>query len=108
MDLINYEHFSKLNIRIGTIIEAEKVLNADKLLKLIIDFGDEKRQIISGIAEWYSPEQLIGKQVPVLINLEPRKFKGLESQGMILAADENDKAVLMHPEKNIPNGSEVC
>lgn len=109
MDLINYAYFSKMKIRIGTIVEAEKVPETDKLLKLIIDLGDEKRQVISGIAVEYSePETLIGLQIPVLVNLEPRKIKGLESQGMILCADENGAAVLLHPGRKLPNGCKIC
>ncbi len=107
METINYDHFAKLNIRIGTVIEAEKIENTDKLMKLLVNFGDEKRTIVSGIAEWYSPEDLVGKQVPVLINLEPRKLKGVESQGMILAADEDGKAILLNPIKKIPDGTPV-
>ncbi len=107
MESITYDDFKKLKIVIGKIIEAEKVPDADKLLKLIVDIGTEKRQIVSGIAAWYFPEDLIGKQIPVLINLEPRKFRGVESQGMILAADFNESAVLLHPGKEVLNGSEV-
>lgn len=107
MDTINYEHFSKIKIRVGTIESCEKLPNADKLLKLIIDFGDERRQILSAIAEWYKPEDLIGKQIPVLVNLEPRMMRGEESQGMILAADSNDGPVLLLPEKKLENGSSV-
>ncbi len=107
MDPINFDDFKKLQIVIGTIVEAEKVPDADKLLKLIIDVGSEKRQIVSGIAEWYKPEDLIGKQIPVLINLEPRNFRGVLSQGMILAATFEDRAFLLHPEKPLNNGAEI-
>lgn len=106
--MINFDDFSKLEIRIGKIISAEKVENADKLLRLEVDFGDEKRQIVSGIAQFYAPEDLVGKQCPFITNLEPRKFKGVESQGMIMAADPGDNtAVLLHPDKEIPEGSKV-
>lgn len=107
MDTIDYDHFSKIKIQIGTIIEAEAVEKSDKLIKMLIDFGEEKRTVLSGIAKWYKPEDLIGKQVPVLMNLEPRKIMGIESQGMMLAADEDDAAVLLNPIKEIPNGSPV-
>lgn len=100
------DDFAKLEIKIGTIISAEKVEDADKLLKLEINLGDEKRTIASGIAEWYKPEDLVGKQVPVLVNLEPRNFRGVESQGMILAAGD-DIAVMMHPDRELPPGSKV-
>lgn len=112
--MVNFDDFAKLQIKIGTIIEIEKVPDADKLLKIIIDFGDEKRQIMSGIAKFYPDYNiLIGKQVPVLVNLEPRKFRGFESQGMIIMADVVDsegkstKVVQLHPAENIPNGSTV-
>jgi|SRR3989338_1706306 len=105
---INFDDFLKLEVKIGTILEAEKVPDTDKLIKLTIDLGSEKRQLVAGIAETYEPEDLIGMQIPVLVNLEPRKIKGVESQGMILCADENGKAVLMHPDRKLPNGSKIC
>lgn len=84
---ITYEDFSKLDIRVGTILEAERVPKTDKLLKLIIDTGLDKRTVVSGIAEWYKPEDAIGKKVSILVNLAPRKIKGIESKGMILMAE---------------------
>ena len=108
--MITYDDFAKLDIRIGTIESAEKMPNGDKLLKLQVNFGEEKRQILSGTAEFYSPESLVGKQCPFLINLEPRKIKGEESQGMLLAIDPSgDKkdCVIMHPEKKVDNGTRV-
>lgn len=107
MDLINYDDFAKLNIRIGNILEAEQVEGSEKLIKMLIDFGDEKRTIVSGIAKWYTPTDLIGKQVPVLVNLEPRKLKGVESQGMMLCADMDGDAVILNPDKEISAGSPV-
>lgn len=104
---ITFEEFKKLRIRIGLIVEAEKVEGTDKLLKLQVDFNDEKRQIVSGIAEFYKPEQLVGKQFPFVVNLEPRIIRGVESQGMILAVDVEGKAVLLKPVKKVPNGSVV-
>lgn len=102
-----FEDFEKLDIRIGTVVSAEKVEDADKLLKLEIDFGDEKRIVASGIAEYFQPEDLVGKQMPVLVNLEPRNFRGVESQGMILVADNNGEIVLLHPNREVPPGSKV-
>lgn len=99
--------FKKLDIRIGTVLAAEKVAGADKLLRLQIDFGIEERQVITGMAEFFEPAHFIGKQLPVLLNLEFRKFKSLESQGMILAADVEGKPALLHPEKEVPEGSIV-
>jgi methionine--tRNA ligase beta chain len=104
---INYEEFQKLRVRIGLIVEAEKVEGTDKLLKLKVDFGDEKRQIVSGIAEFYTPEKLIGKQFPFVVNLEPRTIRGVESQGMILAISSGEKIVLLKPQKKVPAGSSV-
>jgi methionine--tRNA ligase beta chain len=105
--MINFEHFKQLDIKIGTVIEAETIPNADKLLKLQIDLGTETRQVLAGIAEFIDdPKDLIGKQIPVLTNLEPRTMRGLESQGMILAAEDGGP-VLLHPEKEVPNGSPV-
>lgn len=106
--MINYEDFKKVEIKIGTIKEAEKVEKADKLLKLTVDFGEETRTIVSGIAKWYDPENLIGKQMPFVTNLEPREMFGIESQGMILAAhSSDDSAVLLNPDKEVPAGVEL-
>ena len=103
---ISFEDFKKLDVRIGTVLTCEKMEGSDKLLKLEVDFGEFKRQIVSGIAEFYAPEYLVGKQCPFIVNLEPRTIRGVESQGMILAADPGDNtAVLLHPEKQLPNGS---
>lgn len=104
---IKYEDFSKLDIRIGKVISAEKVEGTDKLIKIEVDIG-EKRILVAGIADSYSPEDIVGKQIPILANLEPRKLRGIESQGMILAADLKGKAVLLHPDKKLPEGSKVC
>ncbi|MFA5822644.1 MAG: methionine--tRNA ligase subunit beta [Thermodesulfovibrionales bacterium] len=105
--MITFEEFKKLDIRIGKIVFAEKVAGTDKLLRLEIDFGMEKRQVVAGIAEAYQPEQILGKEIPVLMNLEPRKIRGVESQGMILAVGIEGKPVLMHPDQEVPPGSVV-
>ncbi|MFZ5559842.1 MAG: methionine--tRNA ligase subunit beta [Patescibacteria group bacterium] len=105
--MISFDDFNKLDIRIGTILEAEKVEGADKLLKLLVDIGEEKRILIAGIAEDYQPEDIIGKQIPILTNLEPKTLRGIESQGMILAIDIEGRATLMHPDKKVANGSKV-
>ncbi|MBD3363345.1 tryptophan--tRNA ligase [Candidatus Dojkabacteria bacterium] len=105
--VIGYEDFAKLDIRVGTIKKAEEVESADKLLKLIVDLGKEERQLMAGLAEFYSPEELVGKQIPVLFNLEPKVIRGLESQGMILAADDSGKVVLLNPDKEIESGTKV-
>jgi peptide-methionine (S)-S-oxide reductase len=107
--MINYDDFAKLDIRIGTVTSAERIEGADKLLKLTVDLGSETRQIVAGIAQIVAdPAELVGKQLPILCNLEPRMLRGVESQGMMLAAgDENDLAVLLYPSHMIPNGSKV-
>lgn len=101
------DDFKKLDIRVGTVVSAEKVEGADKLLKLEFDFGDEKRQVVSGIAETYNAEEMVGKQIPVIFNLEPREIFGIESQGMILAATDEGKPVVLTVDKKVPAGSTV-
>lgn len=107
--MINFEEFSKIEVRIGKIVEAERVPETDKLIRMQVDLGEESlRQIVSGIAEWYGPEDLIGKLIPIVANLEPRKFKGVESQGMIMAAkDETGKPILLHPADEVSPGASV-
>lgn len=105
--MVNYDDFAKLEIKIGTILTAEIVPEADKLLKLTVDVGEENpRQIVSGIREFFpNLEILIGKQCPFLTNLEPRTIRGLESQGMILAVGANDEFTLLSPDKTMPVGA---
>jgi len=104
----SFEDFTKMDLRVGTIITAEKVAKADKLLQLTVDTGIDKRTIVSGIAKFYKPEEIIGKKVTVLLNLPPRKIRGIESNGMILMA-ENSKGELsfMSPEKDFEAGSGI-
>ncbi|MBK7957671.1 MAG: methionine--tRNA ligase [Bacteroidetes bacterium] len=104
---ISFDDFAKMDIRIGTILEASKVEKADKLLKLKVDLGYEVRTIVSGIAEHFKPEDIIGQQVSVIANLAPRKIRGEESKGMILMAEENGKLKFMTTLDPIANGSEV-
>jgi len=107
-ETIDFEDFTKLDIRIGTILEAEKVAKTKKLLKLKVDVGIDTRTIVSGIAESFSPEEIIGQQVSVLVNLAPRKIRGVESQGMILMTDTPDsKLAFVEPAKEVKNGQEV-
>lgn len=105
--MINFDEFKKIDLRIGTILEASRVEGSEKLLKLIIDLGAEKRQILSGIGKSYAPEALIGKQVALVVNLEPRMMMGLESKGMILAASGADGISLLFPEKPVPPGAQI-
>ena len=107
-ETVTYEDFTKMDIRVGKILECQKVPKTDKLLQFKIDDGLEKRTIVSGIAKYYKPEELIGKQVCFVANLAPRKLKGIVSEGMILSAENNDGnlAVIM-PEREVKPGSEV-
>ncbi|MDO8729342.1 MAG: methionine--tRNA ligase [bacterium] len=106
--MISIEDFKKLDIKIGRVKSVEKVDGADKLLKFIFDFGGEERQVISGIAEFYTDlPSLVGKEMPVLVNLEPRTIRGYESSGMILAASADGRPVILHPESDVPPGSLV-
>ncbi len=107
-ELITYDDFTKLDIRTGTILEAEKVAKTKKLLKLLVDTGIDKRTVVSGIAEYYNPEELKGKKVSILVNLAPRSIKGIESQGMILMAENADGSLsFVASEKKVNNGSEI-
>ncbi len=104
-DTIEFDDFTKLDIRVGTILEAEKVAKTKKLLKLTVDVGLDKRTIVSGIAESFKPEDIIGQQVSVVCNLAPRKLKGIESQGMILMTDTPDgKLAFVQPSTEVNNG----
>ena len=104
---IDYEHFSKISMMVGTIQSAEDIPKADKLYKLMVDLGPEIgiRQILAGIKPSYEKESLVNKQIIVVVNLAPRKLRGFESQGMLLAASQDGKAVLLQPEASVPNGT---
>ena len=104
----SFEDFEKMDIRTATVLEAERVPKTDKLLKLTIDTGIDKRVIVSGIAEYYSPEDMLGKQICILANLKPRTIKGIESKGMILMAKQNDgKMRFITPQEVVVNGAQV-
>src|SRR4051812_39006702 len=106
--MASIDEFKKLEIKIGKVVSAEKIPEGDKLLKLIVDFGTETRQIMSGIAEFFpEPLALVGQEMPFVTNLEPRMLRGYESNGMILAADGDGGPVLLHPETEVPPGSIV-
>ncbi len=108
MDTINYEEFSKVKLKVVEILSAERVEGSDKLLKLEVNLGDSKRQIIAGIGKAYAPENLVGKKIVIVANLEPRKLMGLESQGMLLAAStETEGPVLLIPDGDIAPGAEI-
>ncbi len=107
-DNVSFDDFSKMDIRTATIVAAEKVAKTKKLLKLTVDTGIDTRTIVSGIAEHFSPEEIIGKQVCLLVNLEPRELKGITSQGMVLMAEDSEgKLHFVAPQKPINNGAEV-
>ncbi len=105
---VSYDDFAKIDLRVGTIVEAEKVAKADKLLKLTIDTGIDKRTVVSGIAEHYQPEEIIGQQVTILVNLAPRALRGIESQGMILMAENKEgKLCFVAPTQPFESGNEI-
>ncbi len=105
---VSYDDFSKMDIRIATIIEAEKIPKTDKLLKLTVDTGIDKREIVSGIAKYYKPEEIIGKQICLLVNLEIRKLRGVESEGMVLMAENKDGTLIfLSPENLSDNGAKI-
>ena len=103
-----YKDFKKLDIRIGTVESCEKVEGTDKLYRLIVDCGeDEPRQILSSLVDWYTAEELIGKVIPVLVNLKPAKIFGQMSYGMLLAAEVSDECVLLTTDRVIQNGARI-
>ncbi len=105
--MVTFEDFKRLDIRIGRVIAAAKVEGTDKLLRLEVDLGEKKQQLVAGIAEYYRPDEVLNKELPVLVNLESRKIKGVESQGMILAISGENKINLLHPDKEVAPGSRV-
>jgi methionyl-tRNA synthetase len=108
LNMLNIEDFAKLDIRIGEIVSVEIVPDTDKLLELKVDFGEEEpRTIVSGISQYYSPEDLTGRQAPFVTNLEPREIKGILSQGMILAVGNSKGITLLNVDSRVENGSKV-
>jgi len=105
--LVSYEDFKKLDIRVALVEKVEKVPKADKLYKLFVDLGTEKRTLVAGLAEHYKADELIGKKIVILTNLEPRKLRGILSEGMLLAAVEGDKVSILTPDKDLPSGAKV-
>ena len=105
---ISYDDFAKLDIRIGTVLAAELVPETDKLIKCTIDFGElGTRTIVSGIAQWKNPEELVGKQLPYIVNLAPKMLRGVESQGMLLAASDEAGVALLFAERMLPSGTKL-
>ena len=107
MTVITYDDFSKLDMKVAKVISVEKIPGKSKIVKGVIDLGDEKRDVIIGGAEYYQPEELIGKIVISLVNLEPRKIAGIESGAMLLAADLNDKPFWLTVNEDVPLGTRI-
>lgn len=105
--MINIDEFRKLELKIGTVKKAEPHPNADRLMVLQVDLGSEERQIIAGIRGQYTPEELLDRQIVVVANLETARLRGLESQGMVLAASDSDRIVILTPEKRVSPGAKV-
>jgi methionine--tRNA ligase beta chain len=105
--MVSYEEFKKFDIRVALVEDVEKVPKADKLYKLSIDLGTEKRTLVAGLAEHYKAEEIKGKKIVVLTNLEPRKLRGILSQGMLLAAVDGDKVSILVPQKDLPPGARI-
>jgi methionine--tRNA ligase beta chain len=105
--MITIDDFRKVELKVATIKSAEPHPNADRLMVLHVDLGDEQRQICAGIKNHYTPEDLIGKQVVVVANLETAKLRGMESQGMLLAASDEGRVIILTPEKSVQSGSKV-
>ena len=106
-DTITIDEFSALDLRIGTVTSAEPHPNADRLMVLKVDLGSEERQLVAGIRGHYTPEELTGRQLVVVANLKPAKLRGIESQGMILAASAGEQLVILAPEQRIAPGAKV-
>ncbi|PIR44026.1 methionine--tRNA ligase subunit beta [Candidatus Wolfebacteria bacterium CG10_big_fil_rev_8_21_14_0_10_31_9] len=110
--MINYEDFQKLDLRVAKVLEVERVKGSEKLLKLKLDDGEATlpagRQVVAGIGKVYAPEDLIGKEIIIIVNLEPRSLMGIESNGMVLAGHgENGEAIILQPEREVPPGSKI-
>ena len=106
--LISIDTFAQIDLRVGQVVRAERVPNADKLLRLEVDLAEpEPRQLLAGVAEWYAPEGLVGQKILVVANLQPRRMRGLESRGMLLAASDDGRPLLATVPPETPNGSRL-
>ena len=105
--MITIDDFKKVELKVARILEASRVEGSDKLLKLKVDIGDEQRQIIAGIGKSYQPEELVSREIIIAANLEPRSLMGLESQGMLLAANDENGPIILIPEKETPPGTGI-
>ncbi|KYH42018.1 MAG: hypothetical protein AYL32_001440 [Candidatus Bathyarchaeota archaeon B26-2] len=105
---ISFEEFKKLDLRVGKILEAKQIPGSRNLIRMIVDFGTEKRQAVAGLLRWYKPEELIGRKCAFILNLQRRRFMGVESQCMILAAEDGEgNVVLLQPERDVAEGSRI-
>ena len=105
---ISFNEFMKLDMRIGKVVEAEQIAGSRNLIRMIVDFGTEKRQSVAGLLQWYKPEELVGNKYAFLLNLQRKKFMGVESQCMVFAAEDNKgNVVLIKPEKDVEIGSKI-
>jgi len=105
---ISFNEFMKLDMRVGKVVEAQQIAGSRNLIRMIVDFGTEKRQSVAGLLQWYKPEDLVGNKYAFILNLQRRKFMGIESQCMIFAAeDDKDNVVLIKPEKDVEVGSKI-
>ena len=105
--IVSYEEFSKMDLRIGKIIKADPVQGSRNLVKMLIDIGGENRQAVAGIAQYYDPKDLEGKSVAVIANLQPKKMFGLESNVMILAAEDDKTVSMLLPDRPVKTGSKI-
>ena len=105
--LLSIERFMETDLRVARVLSAERVPKADRLLKLQVDLGSEKRQLVAGIATAYEPEALVGKRIIVMVNLQPARIRGVESQGMLLAADHGGRPIVATFEEDVPPGTRV-
>jgi len=106
---VSIEEFARLDLRIGRVVKAERIPGSRKLIRLEVDIGeDEPRQLVAGLAGFYEPEELLGMNIVVLANLKPRRFMGVESRGMLLAADVDGRPVLLTVAEEVPPGTRVC
>lgn len=105
--MISFDEFKKLDLRIGKVLSVENHPNADKLHVMKVDLGDGERQLVAGLRPWYTPEQLTGKTIVVVANLEPASVRGIESQGMLLACQDGDRVMILQPEGEAAPGSKV-
>ena len=105
---ISFKEFQKLDMRIGKVLEADQIPNSKSLIRMVVDFGEERRQAVAGLLQWYKPQDLIGKKCVFILNLKKRKLMGVESQCMVLAAEDDEgNATVLLPEKDIVEGSKI-